>query len=42
MNIWIDSGSPISILTLDELRKTVERAGINLKQDDIEDDKFRN
>ena len=41
MNIWIDSGSPISILTLDDLRKTVGRAGINLKQDDIEDDDFR-
>ena len=41
MNIWIDSGSPISILTLDDLRKTVGRAGINLKQDHIEDDEFR-
>ena len=40
MNIWIDSGSLISILTLDDLRKTVGRAGINLKQDDIEDDEF--
>ena len=41
MNIWIDSGSQISILTLDDFRKTVGRAGINLKQDDIEDDDFR-
>ena len=41
MIIWIDSGSPISILTLDDLRKTVGRAGINLKQDDIKDDEFR-
>ena len=41
MNIWIDGGSPISILTLDDLRKTVGRAGINLKQDDVEDDEFR-
>ena len=41
MNIWIDSGSPISILTLDDLKKRVGRAGINLKQDDIEDDEFR-
>ena len=41
MNIWIDSGSPISMLTLDDLKKTVGRAGINLKQDDIEDDEFR-
>ena len=41
MNIWIDSGLPISILTLDDLRKTVGRAGINLKQDDIEEDEFR-
>ena len=41
MNIWIDSGSPISILTLDDLRRTVGRAGINLKQDDVDDDEFR-
>ena len=41
MNIWIDSGSPISILTLDDLNKTVGRAGITLRQDDIEDDEFR-
>ena len=40
MNIWIDSGSPISILTLDDLRKAVERAGISLKQNDVEDDEF--
>ena len=41
MNIWIDSGSPISILTLDDLRRTVGRAGINLKQDDADNDEFR-
>ena len=41
MNNWINGGSPISILTLDDLRKTVGRAGINSKQDDVEDDKFR-
>ena len=41
MITWIDSGSPISILTLDDLRKTVGRAGINLKQDEVEDDEFR-
>ena len=41
MNIWIDSGSPISILTLDDSKKTVGRAGINLKQDDTKDDEFR-
>ena len=41
MNIWIDSGSPISILTLDDLRRTVGRVGINLKQDDADDDEFR-
>ena len=41
MNIWIDSGSSISILTLEELRRTVGRAGINLKQDDTDDDEFR-
>ena len=41
INIWIDSGSPISILTLDDLRRTVGRAGINLKQDDADDDEFR-
>ena len=37
MNIWIDSRLPISLLTLDDLKKTERRAGINLKQDDIED-----
>ena len=42
MNIWIDSGSPISILTLDDFRRTVGRAGINLKQDDVDDDDFHN
>ena len=41
MNIWIDSGSPISILTLDDLKKTVGRTGINLKQNDKEYDEFR-
>ena len=41
MNIWIDSGSPISILTLDDLKKTVGRTGINLKQDDMEDIEIR-
>ena len=41
MNIWIDSGSPISILTIDDLRRTVGRAGINLKKDDADDDEFR-
>ena len=41
MNIWIDSGSPISILTLEDLRRTVGRAGINLKQDNTDDDEFR-
>ena len=41
MNIWIDSASPISILILDDLKKTVGRAGINLKQDDIKDEEFR-
>ena len=41
MNIWIDSGSPISILSLDDLKRTVGRAGITLKQEDIEDDEFR-
>ena len=41
MNIWIDSGSPISILTLEDLRRTVGRAGINLKQGNTDDDEFR-
>ena len=41
MNIWIHSGLPISILTLDDLKKTVGRTGINLKQNDMEDDEFR-
>ena len=41
MSIWIDSGSPISLLTLDDLKKTVGRTGINLKQDNMEDDEFR-
>ena len=41
MIIWIDSGLPISILTLDDLRRTVGRAGTNLKQDDADDDDVR-
>ena len=41
MNIWIDSGLPISILTLDDLKKTVGRTGINLKEDDMEYDEFQ-
>ena len=41
IKIWIDSGSPISILTIDDLKKTVGRTRINLKQDDMEDDAFR-
>ena len=41
MDIWSDSGSPISIQTLDDLKKTVGRTGINLKQNDMEDEEFR-
>ena len=41
MNIWIDSGSSISILTLDDLKKTLGRKGINLKQNDMEYVEFR-
>ena len=41
MNIWIDSGSRIYILTLDDLKKTAGRTGINLIQDDMEDDEFQ-
>ena len=41
MNIWIDSGLPISKLTLDDLKKTVGRTRINLKQIDIKDGEFR-
>ena len=41
MNIWIDSGSPISILTLDNFKKTFGRTGIDLKENNTEDDEFR-
>ena len=40
VNIWIDSGSPISILTVDDLKKTLGRTGINLKLKNTEDDIF--
>ena len=40
-NIWIDSGSPISILTLENLKKTLGRTGIDLKQNKTEHDEFR-
>ena len=41
MKIWIDSGSPISILTLDDFKKTLGRTGIDLKENNTEDDEFR-
>ena len=40
INIWIDSGSPKSIFTMDELTKTLGRTGIELSQKKVEDDKF--
>ena len=40
MNNWIDSRSPISKLTIDNIKKPLRRTGIGLKQKNTEDDEF--
>ena len=41
MNIWIDSGSRISIFTIGELKRPLGTAGVNVKAPAPEDDEFR-
>ena len=38
---WIDSGSPISIFTIGELKRTMGTVNVQLKQLDPKDDQFR-
>ena len=40
-NVWIDSGSPISILTVGELKRTLGTAGVNLNELIPEDDELK-
>ena len=40
-NFWIDSGSPISIFTVGELKRTLGTAGVSVKAPAPEDDEFR-
>ena len=40
-NVWIDSGSPISISTVGELKRTLDTAGVNVKAPAPEDDEIR-
>ena len=40
-NVWIDSGSPISIFTVGELKRTLGTAGVKVKEPAPEDDEFR-
>ena len=40
-SVWIDSGSPISIFTNHELRRTLGAAGIRLLEVDPQDQEFR-
>ena len=40
-NVWINSGSPISIFTVGELKRTLGTAGENVKAPAPEDDEFR-
>ena len=40
-NVWIDSGSTISIFTVRELKRTLGTAGVNVKKPAPEDDEFR-
>ena len=40
-NVWIDSGSPISIFTIGELKRTLGTAGVNVKAPAPEDDELR-
>ena len=39
--MWIDSGSPVSIFTINELRKTLGAAGIKLQEVTPRDQEFR-
>ena len=41
-NVWIDSGSPISIFTVEELKRTLGTAAVNLKAPAPENDEFTN
>ena len=40
-NVWIDSGSTISIFTIGELKRTLGTVGVNVKAAAPEDDEFR-
>ena len=40
-NVWIDSGSPISIFTVGELKRTLGTAGVNVTVPAPEDEEFR-
>ena len=40
-NVWIDSGSPISIFTIAELKRTLGTADVNVKAPAPEEDEFR-
>ena len=40
-NVWIDSGSPISIFTIGELKPTLGTAGVKVKAPAPADDEFR-
>ena len=40
-SVWIDSGSPISIFTINELRRTLGAAGIKLQEVKAHDQEFR-
>ena len=40
-NVWIDNGSPISIFTIGEFKRTLGTAGFNVKAPAPEDDEFR-
>ena len=40
-NVWINSGSPISIFTVGELKRTLGTVGVNVKAPAPEDDEFR-
>ena len=40
-NVWIDSGSRISIITIGELKRTLGTAGVNVKAPEPEDDECR-
>ena len=39
-NVWIDNGSPISTFTVEELKRTLDTAGVNVKAPAPEDDEL--